>query len=109
MTWEPIGQADGVEIAVEPAGRGVGAASDVDRLPVRCPRERAAESFRATIATVDADGDGQISRVEAGDRWERLGKYDTDGDGHVTEAELLAAYDRKQARAKEPSGEPPKE
>ena len=75
----------------------------------RSPRERAAESFRATIATVDADGDGQISRVEAGDRWERLGKYDTDGDGHVTEAELLAAYDRKQARAKEPSGEPPKE
>ena len=72
--------------------------------PAATPRERAKVSFQATIAKVDADKDGQISQIEAGDRWARLGKYDTDADGHVTLDELLAADDLKQ-EAKRPTSE----
>ena len=61
------------------------------------PREQAKRRFEATISRVDRDGDGQISETEAGDRWERLKKYDADGDAKIDLSELLAAYDRRNA------------
>lgn len=39
---------------------------------------------------MDKDGDGAISKEEAGERWERLGRLDKDGDGKVTMQELAA-------------------
>jgi Ca2+-binding EF-hand superfamily protein len=40
---------------------------------------------------MDKDGDKAISKEEAGERWERLGKLDKDGDGKVTAQEMMAA------------------
>ncbi len=40
---------------------------------------------------MDTNGDKAISKEEAGDKWERLGKLDKDGDGSVTVQELMAA------------------
>ncbi|MDF1737832.1 MAG: EF-hand domain-containing protein [Verrucomicrobiales bacterium] len=41
--------------------------------------------------TMDTNGDKSISKEEAGDKWERLGKLDKDGDGSVNVQELMAA------------------
>lgn len=40
---------------------------------------------------MDTDGDKAISKEEAGERWERLGKLDKDSDGKVTMQEMMAA------------------
>ncbi len=39
---------------------------------------------------LDKDGDKAVSKEEAGDRWQGLGKLDKDGDGKVTMQELMA-------------------
>jgi hypothetical protein len=39
---------------------------------------------------LDKDGDKAVSKEEAGDRWQGLGKLDEDGDGKVTMQELMA-------------------
>lgn len=41
--------------------------------------------------SMDKDGDKAISKAEAGERWERLGKLDKDGDEKVTMPEMMAA------------------
>lgn len=43
------------------------------------------------LKTLDKDGDKAISKEEAGERWERLGKLDTDGDNSVSMKEMMAA------------------
>ena len=40
---------------------------------------------------MDTDGDKAISKEEAGERWERLGKLDKYSDGKVTMQEMMAA------------------
>ena len=40
---------------------------------------------------MDKDGDKAISKAEAGERWERLGKLDKDGDAKVTMQEMMGA------------------
>lgn len=40
---------------------------------------------------MDKDGDKAISKAEAGERWERLGKLDKDGDEKVTMQEMMGA------------------
>ena len=39
---------------------------------------------------MDKDGDKAISKAEAGERWEGLGKLDKDGDEKVTFQEMMA-------------------
>ncbi len=41
--------------------------------------------------TMDTNDDKSISKEEAGEKWERLGKLDKDGDGAVSIQELMAA------------------
>lgn len=43
------------------------------------------------LKSMDKDGDNAISKEEAGDRWDRLGKLDKDEDGKVTVREMMAA------------------
>ena len=44
------------------------------------------------LKSIDTDGDKAISKEEAGERWERMGKLDKDGDGKVTMQELMAGH-----------------
>ncbi|MEX2578140.1 MAG: hypothetical protein WD342_03705 [Verrucomicrobiales bacterium] len=41
--------------------------------------------------SLDTDGDGAISKAEAGEKWQRLGRLDKDEDGKVTLAEMRQA------------------
>ncbi|MDF1659321.1 MAG: hypothetical protein P1U58_17020 [Verrucomicrobiales bacterium] len=41
--------------------------------------------------SIDTDGDKAISKEEAGDKWERMGRLDTNEDGKVTLQEMMAA------------------
>lgn len=43
------------------------------------------------LRTMDKDGDKSISKEEAGERWERLGKLDKNNDGKVSPDEFAAA------------------
>ncbi len=52
------------------------------------PEGRGDGSF---FRNMDKDGDKAISREEAGERWERLGKLDKNDDGKVTMEEMAAA------------------
>ncbi len=40
------------------------------------------------LKQMDKDGDGKVTKAEAGERWERLGKLDKNGDGAVSQDEL---------------------
>lgn len=47
------------------------------------------------FAKLDKNGDGVVTREEAGEKWERLAKADVNRDGKVTKAELEEARARK--------------
>ncbi len=48
------------------------------------PRPGGGEFFKK----MDTDGDGKVSKAEAGDRWERMGKLDKNGDMAIDESEI---------------------
>ncbi len=59
---------------------------------------------------MDTNGDKAISKEEAGEKWERLGKLDKDGDGSVTIKEMMAARGGKgKGRPDGKPGEKPEE
>ncbi len=47
--------------------------------------------------SIDTDGDKAISKEEAGDKWDRMGKLDANSDGKVTLQEMAAARGDKGA------------
>lgn len=61
------------------------------------------ERFDKLIARLDQNGDGLVGPEEAGDRFERLKRFDADGDGWVTRDEMNAKP--KQRRRARPAAE----
>jgi Ca2+-binding EF-hand superfamily protein len=60
--------------------------------------------FDRIIDRLDADGDGRVGPEEAGDRFQRLQRFDRNGDGWVTREELTAKRKAPRRRAR-PAGE----
>jgi Ca2+-binding EF-hand superfamily protein len=54
------------------------------------PGEKGGKGDGSFFREMDKDGDKAISKEEAGERWERLGKLDKDGDGKLTMQEMMA-------------------
>lgn len=51
------------------------------------------------LKAMDADGDGKVSRAEAGGRVRMFERLDTDGDGFITQAEVEAMRSRRGGRS----------
>ncbi len=64
------------------------------------PRD-GAEWFRS----IDKNGDKAISKEEAGEKWERLGRLDKDSDGKVTAQELMAGRPSEAGKGRPDPGE----
>ncbi|MCB1091849.1 MAG: hypothetical protein KDL87_09975 [Verrucomicrobiae bacterium] len=58
------------------------------------------------LKRLDTDGDGSITKAEAGDRWERIARLDANNDGTIGKDELSAMPQGGPGRPRGPEGSP---